>query len=123
MVSFLATALDRLAAGANAIGTLVVLALVGVVNFDVVARGAFNAPFLGAVEVVHDIPFFAREGYRLATKTGVTCDKVAFGSAGPGARPKVKGVGRGLGAGSGAGPAAGLLDGGWAAAAGSSFRH
>ena len=33
-------------------GTLVVLALVAVVNFDVVARGVFNAPFLGAVEVV-----------------------------------------------------------------------
>lgn len=41
-----------LAIAANAIGTLVVLALVGVVNFDVVARGVFNAPFLGAVEVV-----------------------------------------------------------------------
>lgn len=37
---------------ANAIGTLVVLALVAVVNFDVVARGVFNAPFRGAVEVV-----------------------------------------------------------------------
>ena len=37
---------------ANAAGTLVVLALVAVVNFDVVARGVFNAPFLGAVEVV-----------------------------------------------------------------------
>lgn len=38
--------------GANAIGTLMVLALVVVVNFDVVARGVFNAPFRGAVEVV-----------------------------------------------------------------------
>ena len=37
---------------ANAIGTLVVLALVIVVNIDVVGRGFFNAPFLGAVEVV-----------------------------------------------------------------------
>lgn len=36
----------------NAFGTLVVLALVLVVNFDVIARGAFNKPFLGAVEVV-----------------------------------------------------------------------
>ena len=43
---------DRIAIAANAIGTLVVLALVAVVNFDVVARGVFNAPFLGAVEVV-----------------------------------------------------------------------
>ncbi|MBZ0129132.1 MAG: TRAP transporter small permease subunit [Rhodobacteraceae bacterium] len=41
-----------LAISANIAGTLVVLALVGVVNFDVIARGAFNAPFLGAVEVV-----------------------------------------------------------------------
>lgn len=43
---------DRVAIGANAIGTLVVLGLVVIVNFDVVARGMFNAPFLGAVEVV-----------------------------------------------------------------------
>ncbi|SFL28787.1 TRAP transporter small permease subunit [Shimia haliotis] len=40
------------AIGANAIGTLVVLGLVLVVNFDVVARGVFNAPFRGAYEVV-----------------------------------------------------------------------
>lgn len=37
---------------ANAIGTLVVLGLVLIVNFDVVARGIFHAPFRGAVEVV-----------------------------------------------------------------------
>ena len=37
---------------ANVVGTLVVLALVIVVNFDVVARGVFNKPFMGAVEVV-----------------------------------------------------------------------
>lgn len=37
---------------ANAFGTLCVLALVAIVNYDVVARGAFNKPFLGAVEVV-----------------------------------------------------------------------
>lgn len=43
---------EILAIAANAVGTLVVLALVAVVNFDVVSRGAFNAPFLGAVEVV-----------------------------------------------------------------------
>jgi TRAP-type C4-dicarboxylate transport system permease small subunit len=48
-LSFLA---DRIAMSANVAGTLVVLALVAVVNFDVVARGFFNAPFLGAVEVV-----------------------------------------------------------------------
>lgn len=43
---------NGLAIGANAIGTLVVLGLVAIVNYDVVARGVFNAPFLGAVEVV-----------------------------------------------------------------------
>ncbi|WP_298959681.1 TRAP transporter small permease [uncultured Roseibium sp.] len=40
------------AMGANAVGTLIVLALIMVVNYDVVARGLFNAPFRGAVEVV-----------------------------------------------------------------------
>ena len=43
---------DGIAIGANVIGTMVVLCLVLIVNFDVVARGAFNAPFHGAVEVV-----------------------------------------------------------------------
>ena len=43
---------NGIAISANVVGTLVVLALVAVVNFDVVARGFFNAPFLGAVEVV-----------------------------------------------------------------------
>ena len=43
---------DRVATFANVIGTLVVLALVAVVNYDVVARGVFNVPFMGAVEVV-----------------------------------------------------------------------
>ena len=42
----------RSATLANAVGTLVVLIMVLVVNFDVVARGVFNSPFLGAVEVV-----------------------------------------------------------------------
>lgn len=37
---------------ANAAGTFVVLALIAVVNYDIVARGLFNRPFLGAVEVV-----------------------------------------------------------------------
>ena len=44
--------LERAAIVANVAGSLIVLALVLVVNFDVVARGAFNAPFRGAVEVV-----------------------------------------------------------------------
>ncbi|MEP3331493.1 TRAP transporter small permease subunit [Sedimentitalea sp.] len=37
---------------ANVVGTLVVLGLVVIVNYDVVARGLFNQPFRGAVEVV-----------------------------------------------------------------------
>ena len=37
---------------ANVIGTLVVLALVVIINYDVFARGLFNSPFRGAVEVV-----------------------------------------------------------------------
>jgi len=43
---------NTLAIAANAIGTLVVLGLVVLVNFDVVARGIFHAPFKGAYEVV-----------------------------------------------------------------------
>ena len=52
LVSNLSGVAGNLAIGANAAGTRVVLALVGIVNFDVVARGVFNAPFMGAVEVV-----------------------------------------------------------------------
>ncbi len=37
---------------ANMVGTLIVLALVLVVDYDVIAREAFNKPFMGAVEVV-----------------------------------------------------------------------
>lgn len=37
---------------ANALGTLCVLALVCVVSFDVVARGMFNAPVMGTIEIV-----------------------------------------------------------------------
>jgi TRAP-type C4-dicarboxylate transport system permease small subunit len=43
---------NGIAISANAVGTLVVLALVGIVNYDAIARSLFNAPFLGAVEVV-----------------------------------------------------------------------
>jgi TRAP-type C4-dicarboxylate transport system permease small subunit len=43
---------NGIAIGSNAIGTLVVLGLVVLVNYDVVARSLFNQPFLGAVEVV-----------------------------------------------------------------------
>ena len=41
-----------IAMAANAAGTFVVIALIAVVNYDIVARGLFNKPFLGAVEVV-----------------------------------------------------------------------
>ncbi len=41
-----------IAQAANAAGTLVVVLLIAVVNYDIVARGIFNKPFLGAVEVV-----------------------------------------------------------------------
>ena len=37
---------------ANITGTLVVLSLVAIVNYDIFARGLFNLPFRGAVEVV-----------------------------------------------------------------------
>ena len=47
---------DKIASGiamaANAAGTFVVIGLIAVVNYDIVARGVFNQPFLGAVEVV-----------------------------------------------------------------------
>ncbi|QDG75981.1 TRAP transporter small permease [Labrenzia sp. PHM005] len=48
----ISTVANWVAIGANAVGTLIVLALVLVVSYDVVARGFFNAPFRGAVEVV-----------------------------------------------------------------------
>jgi TRAP-type C4-dicarboxylate transport system permease small subunit len=47
-----ASTFERIAIVANALGTLVVLALVAVVNYDVVARGVFHKPFHGAVELV-----------------------------------------------------------------------
>ncbi len=43
---------DGVAITANAVGTLVVLILVMVVNYDMGARNLFNAPFNGAIEVV-----------------------------------------------------------------------
>ena len=46
------TVANGIAISANIVGTLVVLALVAIVNYDVIARGFFNAPFMGAVEVV-----------------------------------------------------------------------
>lgn len=37
---------------ANTIGTVVIFALVAIMNVDVIARGVFHAPLLGVVEVV-----------------------------------------------------------------------
>ncbi|PLW78982.1 TRAP transporter small permease subunit [Cohaesibacter celericrescens] len=52
LVATLTGMANQVAIIANVIGTLIVLILVLIVNFDVVARGVFNAPFLGAVEIV-----------------------------------------------------------------------
>ncbi|MEP0563501.1 MAG: TRAP transporter small permease, partial [Paracoccaceae bacterium] len=59
MANIITTAIDGLTVAtkyvaivANVVGTLVVLGLVVIVNYDVVARGVFNQPFRGAVEVV-----------------------------------------------------------------------
>ena len=43
---------NSLAIAANALGTLVVLALVVVLNVDVIARGVFSAPIPGTYEMV-----------------------------------------------------------------------
>ncbi|WP_435312128.1 TRAP transporter small permease subunit [Primorskyibacter sedentarius] len=43
---------DGIAMAANVLGTFVVVLLVAVVNYDIIARGLFNRPFMGAVEVV-----------------------------------------------------------------------
>lgn len=48
--------IDKITSGiamaANAAGTFVVILLIAVVNYDIIARGIFNKPFLGSVEVV-----------------------------------------------------------------------
>ena len=52
MLQHLTRIATAIAVAANAIGTLVVLSLVAVVNYDAIARGGFDKPFMGAVEVV-----------------------------------------------------------------------
>ncbi|MGH1483317.1 MAG: TRAP transporter small permease subunit [Geminicoccales bacterium] len=52
MLSIARKGLDHIAMAANVCGTLVVLALVLIVNTDVISRGVFSAPFRGSVEVV-----------------------------------------------------------------------
>lgn len=51
-VSGLSKVANALAIASNALGTLVVLALVVVLNVDVVARGVFSAPLKGTYELV-----------------------------------------------------------------------
>ncbi|MEM6825178.1 MAG: TRAP transporter small permease [Pseudomonadota bacterium] len=50
------TLISKIAGGiaiaANAAGTFVVIGLIAVVNYDILARGLFNKPFLGAYEIV-----------------------------------------------------------------------
>ena len=50
--SVLTKAVNNTATLSNVAGTLVVLGLVAIVNYDIFARGIFNLPFRGAVEVV-----------------------------------------------------------------------
>lgn len=52
MLQQLTRIVTAIAVVANAMGTLVVLGLVAVVNYDAIARGGFDKPFMGAVEVV-----------------------------------------------------------------------
>lgn len=51
-LSALTRLVNGIAISANAVGTLMVLVLVGIVNYDAIARSLFNKPFHGAVEVV-----------------------------------------------------------------------
>ncbi|NOC83104.1 TRAP transporter small permease subunit [Ruegeria sp. HKCCD6428] len=51
-VAVLSRVANSLAITANALGTLVVLALVVILNIDVVARGLFSAPLRGTYEMV-----------------------------------------------------------------------
>lgn len=51
-VSALSRVANTLAIASNALGTLVVLGLVAILNIDVVARGIFSAPIPGTYEMV-----------------------------------------------------------------------
>lgn len=52
LANLIARSAAKAAMGANAVGTLVVLGLVVLVNADVVSRNLFNAPFKGTYEMV-----------------------------------------------------------------------
>lgn len=43
---------DVISMAANTVGTICVMIMVAIVNYDIFARSLFNKPFLGAVEVV-----------------------------------------------------------------------
>lgn len=51
-VAGLSRVVNAIAITSNALGTLVVLALVVILNVDVIARGLFSAPLKGAYEIV-----------------------------------------------------------------------
>ena len=51
-ISGLSRVANSLAIAANVLGTLTVLALVVILNADVIARGLFNAPLRGTYEIV-----------------------------------------------------------------------
>lgn len=51
-ISGLSRVANSLAIAANVLGTLTVLALVVILNTDVIARGLFNAPLRGTYEIV-----------------------------------------------------------------------
>ena len=51
-ISGLSRVANSLAIAANALGTLVVLALVVILNVDVIARGVFSSPLRGTYEIV-----------------------------------------------------------------------
>lgn len=51
-VSGLSRVVNSVAMAANALGTLVVLALVAILNIDVIMRGVFSAPIRGTYEMV-----------------------------------------------------------------------
>ncbi len=50
--SGLSKVINTIAALANAAGTLVLLGLVVLINYDIIARGVFNQPFRGTIEAV-----------------------------------------------------------------------
>ena len=52
LIAGLSKVANSLAMATNVLGTLMVLALVVILNIDVVARGVFSAPLKGTYELV-----------------------------------------------------------------------